>query len=187
MARKPPTRGRMSRIQQLPTELRERLDCLLRAGVSQRAILEQLAPLLDEAGEAPISRSALNRYASRMEAVGQRIRSAREAADAWTARFGEPTSELDSMVIDLVRTLSFETSLQLSEEEQSVEPETLAQLALVAQRITRAAKLTDDRVRAIRAELAEQAAAAGEGAARRQGVSAETVAEIRRAIEGVAA
>jgi len=156
----------MSRIQQLPAEIRERLDCLLRTGVSQRAILDQLAPLLQDAGEPPISRSALNRYATRMEAVGQRIRSAREAADAWTARFGEPSSELDTLVIDLVRTLSFETSLQLSEGEQSVEPETLAQLALVAQRITRAAKLTDDRIRAIRVELAAQAADEAERAAR---------------------
>lgn len=181
-----PTRGRMSRVQQLPDDIRERLDALLRSGVSQRAILDQLAPLLTEAGEKPLSRSSLNRYATRMESVGRRLREAKEAANAWTAKFGEPRTDLEGHVIELVRTLSFETAMAHGDSGDPVEPDTLAQLALVTQRLGRASKLADDRERAIRLELAEQAAAAGEGAARRKGVSPETAAEIRKAIEGVA-
>ena len=74
-----PTRGRLSRIQQLPADIKARLDELLRSGVSQKAILDQLAPLCESAGEPPISRSGLNRYATRMEAEARLDRAGIEA------------------------------------------------------------------------------------------------------------
>ncbi len=73
-----PTRGPPSRIQQLPLEIKAKLDELLRAGVTQTQILTQLAPLLEACGERPLSYSSLNRYATRMESVGRRIREMRD-------------------------------------------------------------------------------------------------------------
>ena len=169
-----PTRGRMSRIQQLPQPIKDRLDELLRAGVPQTEILRVTAPLLDAAGAQPLSQSGLNRYATRMEAVGRRIREARAAAAAWTAKFGEaPTGELGQHVIEILRGLSLDLSLDAQDnDDPSARLENLAQLALAVQRLERAAGMSAARERALRSELAERAAAEAEEAARRQ--SAQT-------------
>ena len=176
----------MSRIQQLPVPIKERLDALLRAGVPQAEILRVTAPLLEARGEAPLSASGLNRYATRMEEIGQQIREAREAAAAWTAKFGEtPTGELGAHIIDILRKIAFDLARGAhGAEDAERQVETLSSLALTMQRLERAAGLSAERERALRMEVAAAAAAAGEGAARRQGMSAETAAEIRRAIEG---
>ena len=182
----PATRGRPNRIQQLPPDVKDRLDELLRGGVTQKEILAQLEPLCAAVGVKPISRSGLNRYATRMEAVGRRIREAREMASVWTAKLGEtPTSNVGAYTIEMLRTLVYDLTLRAHEGDE-VDAEQLQEIALTLQRVERASKLNTDRERAIRLELAKEAGAAGEGAARRKGVSAETAAEIRRAIEGVA-
>ncbi len=69
-----PTRGRMSRIQQLPRDLKDLIDELLRSGVSQKAILERIQPLCEAADVEPISQPSLNRYATRMAAEAERRR-----------------------------------------------------------------------------------------------------------------
>ncbi len=176
----------MSRIQQLPPELKDPIDELLRSGVSQKAILERIRPLFKAAGVEPISRPGLNRYATRMEAVGRRIREVREIAAVWTAKLGDtPTSNVGAYTLEMLRTLVHDLTLKAVEGED-LDVEQLREIALTLQRIERASKLNTDRERALRAEVAEAAAEAGESAARRQGISAETAAEIRRAIEGVA-
>ena len=169
-----PTRGRMSRIQQLPAPIKDRLDHLLRSGVPQTKILAAIEPLLEDAGEPPLSQSGLNRYATRMEAVGRRLREAREAADAWTAKFGEaPTGELGQYVIEILRGLSLDLSLDAQEtDDPSARMEHLGQLALAVQRLERAAGMSATRERALRTELAERASAEAEEAARR--ASADT-------------
>ena len=174
----------MSRIQQLPSAIKSRLDELLRSGVSQRAILDQLAPLLEVAGEKPLSRSGLNRYAIRMEAVGSRIREAREVAAVWTAKLGqEPTSNVGAYTLEMLRTLVHDLTLQAAERPE-LDADQLKTVALTLQRIEKASSLNAARESALREEFAKVAAEAGEGAARRKGVSVETAAEIRRAIEG---
>ncbi|MCY4121683.1 MAG: DUF3486 family protein [Acidobacteria bacterium] len=159
------TRGRMSRIQQLPAPIKARLDKLLSSGVSQKDILAHLAPLLEEIGERPLSAPALNRYATRMEAMGRRIREAREVAAVWAEKFGEqPAGDLSSSVIEMLRMLSFELTHR-ADEDGSVDVETLRGLALTMQRLERASKLNADRERALRKELAELAAEEAEKAA----------------------
>lgn len=179
-----PTRGRPSRIQQLPPDIKARLDELLRGGVTQKEILTHLAPLLESVGEKPLSAAGLNRYATRMEAVGRRIREAREVAAVWTAKLGEtPTSNVGAYTLEMLRTLVYDLTLRAHEGED-LDVEQLQDIALTLQRIERASKLNTDRERALRRELAEIAADAATGAARSKGVSAETAAEIRSAIEG---
>lgn len=186
----PAGRGRMGRIQQLPSTLKARLDELLRSGVPQRAILDQLAPLLDEAGERPVSRSSLNRYAARMEAMGRRIREAREVAAAWTARFGEtPTGDVGAHALEMLRTLVFD--LTIKAEDGELDPEQLNHLALALARIERAASASAARERALRKELAEQAAKEAERAAREASAAAghqlapEHLRAIREQVYGI--
>lgn len=169
----------MGRIDRLPAPVRQRLHELLQAGVSQVDILQQLEPLLDAEGEKPISRSSLNRYATRMEQVGRRIRETRAAAEAWSRQLGDAAGDVSGHVIDLLRTLAAETSLR-SAEDPELPVETLGELALAVQRLERAASGHAARERALRAEIAAQAADAG----RRQGLSEQGAAAIRAAIEG---
>ena len=156
----------MSRIQQLPDELKARLDELLRSGVAQKEILARLKPLFESAGTPPISRSGLNRYATRMEAAGRRIREAREMAAVWTAKLGEtPTSNVGAYTLEMLRTLVYDLTLRAHDEDAVVDVEQLQDIALTLQRIERASKLNADRERSLRKELAELAAAEAEKAA----------------------
>ncbi len=181
---KRPTRGHMSRIQQLPPDLKARLDELLRAGVTQAEILRVTAPLLEARGERPLSPAGLNRYATRMEAVGRRIREAREVAAVWTAKLGEaPASNLGAHTIDMLRTLVYDLTLRAHEEDQ-VDVEQLREIALTLQRVERASKLNADRERALRRELAELAAAKAVEAAKTEAAKSghELLPEALRAI-----
>lgn len=175
----------MGRIDALPPDIRRRLHELLQSGVSQADILRRLEPLLEAEGEAPLSRSGLNRYAARMERVGRRIRETRAAAEAWTRQFGDRAGDVSGHAIDLIRTLLAEASLRQAEN-PDVPLETLSDLALAVQRLERAAGSHAARERALRAEIAARAADAGEKAGVRQGLSPEGAAAIRAAIEGAA-
>ena len=183
------TRGRQSRIQQLPPELKDRLDAMLRSGISQKEILDRLEPLCRKHGEEPISRSGLNRYATRMEAMGRRIREAREAAAVWTAKLGEtPTANVGSYTLEMLRTLACDLTLQA---EGDIDVEKLQGIALTLQRIERASKLNADRERAIRKEVAELAAAEAEKAAKAETAKAghvlppEALRAIREQVYGI--
>ena len=184
------TRGRPSRVQQLPPELKARVDELLRAGVTQAAILDRLAPLFEQVGEKPLSYSSLNRYASRMATVGDRLREAREVADAWTAKFGEtPTSNVGAYTIEMLRTLVFD--LVLKAQDGEVDIDKVQEIALSVQRIERASNLNAARERAQRKELAELAAAEAEKAAKAQiearggVITPETLRAIREQVYGM--
>ncbi len=181
---KRPTRGHMSRIQQLPPDLKARLDELLRAGVTQAEILRVTAPLLEARGERPLSPAGLNRYATRMEAVGRRIREVREVAAVWTAKLGDaPTSNVGAYTLEMLRTLVHDLTLKATEDDD-LNIEQLREIALTLQRIERASKLNADRERALRRELAELAAAKAVEAAKAEAEKSghELLPEALRAI-----
>lgn len=178
-----PTRGRMSRIQQLPKEIKDVLDRLLENNVPQAEILRQAEPLLADAGLAPLSRSGLNRYATKREVVGQRIREAREVADAWTAKFGEaPDGEISQRMIEMLRSLAFDMTMRIKDfsvEDVATNAAAINDLAMTVQRIERTAEMTDKRK--LRAEMAQEA----ETAAKKAGISDDTAAAIRAALDEV--
>ena len=182
---RPPRRGRMSRIQRLPDPIRDRLHALLRGGVAQADILARLAPLLAEAGEQPISRSGLSRYATRLEAAGRRLREMREISDAWVARWGEqPSGDIGRHVIEILRGIAMDLAARASDADPDDDAVgRLGELALAVQRLERAAGISDQRARAIRAEARAEAAQTAEQTAAAQGLSAEGAAAIRAAIE----
>lgn len=179
-------RGRQSRIQQLPPAIKTRLDDLLRSGISQKAILDRLKPLLEKAGERPVSQAGLSRYATRMETVGRRIREARAVADACVGKLGQSHSNVGAYTIEMLRTLVNDLVLKFHEAGE-VGADELKTVSITLQRIEKASNLNVAHLRAVRQEVAAAAAEAAGGEARRRGVSAETAAAIRQVIEGVAA
>ncbi|GKX57625.1 hypothetical protein SOASR030_37370 [Leminorella grimontii] len=184
------TRGRPSKIDLLPDVIRDELHRLLRdKRNTQEDIRDAVNELIDAHGlsdEHKLSRTGLNRYASRMEEIGERIRQAREVSEMWVAKLGDaPTSDVGKMVQELVRTLAYDTTLKLSEGRETVSPKELNQLALFSQRIEQAAMVSHKREKEIRAAFAAQAAEVVNRAVKSAGISKETAAEIKREIMGL--
>ena len=122
-----------------------------------------------------------------MEEVGSKIRASREMAEIWAAKLGSaPTSDVGKLLLEFVKTLAFETSISLAETGKTVEPKALGQLALVAQRLEAAAMTSHKREQEIRKAFAEEAADTAEKITKQAGLSAETAADIRRQILGIA-
>ncbi|MCD2528288.1 DUF3486 family protein [Providencia huaxiensis] len=185
------TRGRPSKIDLLPEAIRDQLHALLRdKRHTQEDIRAAVNELIDDAGlpdDLKISRTGLNRYASRMETLGAKIREGREIADVWVSRLGSaPTSDIGKLLQEFVKSLAFETTMSLSEKEDVVEPKALAQLALVAARIEQAAMMSTKREKEIRAAFAAEAATEAEKLVKQAGLTQEAAANIKQFILGIA-
>lgn len=184
------TRGRVSKVDLLPADIRSQLSMMLRDKKhSQEAIREFINELIADAGlskEYQLSRSGLNRYATRMEEMGARIRASREMAEIWTKQLGEePESDIGKLLMEFVKTLAFQTGLNLSEGEESVDPKVLNQLALVVQRIEQAQSINYKREKEIRDDVVAEAAKAVEAAGKAAGMGIENVAEMVKAVYGI--
>lgn len=183
------TRGRASKVDLLPPNIKTQLAMMLRdKQFSQAEILQEINDLIRDCGlpdEMQLSKTGLNRYASRMEKVGAKIRQAREVAEIWTKQFGEmPQSDIGKTVIELVKHLAFEMSSQYAEK-GIAEPKELAMLAVTVQRLEAAASLSHKREQAIRKEVAQQAADTAEKIVTEAGLSASTVKTLKEQILGV--
>ena len=175
------TRGRMGRIQQLPPEIKAYLDRRLREGAAQAAVIDETRTMLAELGEPPLSRSGVNRYATRMEKIGRRIREAREVSEAWIAKFGEePAGDVGAMIVEMLRTLAFEAAHSAAESDGPVDTDMINDMALAVRRLEQAAETGAKREREIRTEAAEAAGTE----ARRLGISPDFEAAIRRVAQG---
>ncbi|ENS2338222.1 DUF3486 family protein [Escherichia coli] len=187
-----PTRGRLSKVDLLPDSIREQLHQMLREKRhTQEEIREAINALIDEHNlpeEMQLSRTGLNRYAIRMEKVGAKIRASREMAEVWAAKLGSaPTSDVGKLLMEFVKTLAFETSMSMAEDDKPVAPKALGQLALVAQRLEAAAMTSHKREKAIREAFAQEMAEKTEELVRTGGLSGGAADTIKREILGISA
>ncbi|EFR0611044.1 DUF3486 family protein [Escherichia coli] len=185
-----PTRGRLSKVDLLPDSIREQLHQMLREKRhTQEEIREAINALIDEHNlpeEMQLSRTGLNRYAIRMEKVGAKIRASREMAEVWAAKLGSaPTSDVGKLLMEFVKTLAFETSMSMAEDDKPVAPKALGQLALVAQRLEAAAMTSHKREKAIRDAFAQEMAEKTEELVRTGGLSGGAADTIKREILGI--
>ncbi|MXE43337.1 DUF3486 family protein [Escherichia sp. HH41S] len=187
-----PTRGRLSKVDLLPDSIREQLHQMLREKRhTQEEIREAINALIDEHNlpeEMQLSRTGLNRYAIRMEKVGAKIRASREMAEVWAAKLGSaPTSDVGKLLMEFVKTLAFETSMSMAEDDKPVAPKALGQLALVAQRLEAAAMTSHKREKAIRDAFVQEMAEKTEELVRTGGLSGGAADTIKREILGISA
>lgn len=187
-----PTRGRLSKVDLLPDSIREQLHQMLREKRhTQEEIREAINALIDEHNlpeEMQLSRTGLNRYAIRMEKVGAKIRASREMAEVWAAKLGSaPTSDVGKLLMEFVKTLAFETSMSMAEDDKPVAPKALGQLALVAQRLEAAAMTSHKREKAIRDAFAQEMAEKTEELVRTGDLSGGAADTIKREILGISA
>ncbi|EMK5461387.1 DUF3486 family protein [Vibrio cholerae] len=184
--------NRKSKVELLPDEIRNTLNVFIRSGnMTQKDILEAVNQMIDDAGlgdDAKLSRTGFNRYAKRMEEMGQRLRQSREVAEVWVSKLGEaPTSDVGKLLQEFVRTMAFETSMKMmeaaeGEEGEVISPKALGQLALVVQRIETAAMTSMKREKEIRDALLEEQRQKLEKLESKAGVTKETLSTIREAL-----
>ena len=156
---KPPGRGRLSTIDALPEDIRVRLNAALRERrLTQRQIVDHFNELLSERGEARISKSSLNRYATYIEARGAMMREAREAAEALVGGLSEQKDkgDLGRAVSEMVKTLAMDIVLKHGDD-GPIDVGLLKNLAQIVERVERAAKLGVDRELRIKEEIAAEA------------------------------
>ncbi|OOF88047.1 hypothetical protein BKG93_00135 [Rodentibacter ratti] len=185
------TRGRASKVDLLPPNIKTQLAMMLRdKQFSQAQILEEINDLIRDCGlpeSALLSKTGLNRYANRMEQMASKIRNAREVAEIWTKQFGEaPQSDIGKLLMEIVKNLAFETSIGISESEKGADPKSLALLASAVQRLEQAESLSHKREQAIRKEMAQLAAETAEKVVLQAGLSQATVAQLKAEILGIA-
>lgn len=184
-------KSRKSKVELLPPDILENVHQMMRDGrLQQIDIVAAVNQLIEEKGlpeEEKISVPGFNRYSQRMAKVGARISQAREVAEVWTAKLGDaPVSDIGKMLQESIRTLAFETSLDMAEGKISADPKALNQLALLSVRIEQAASATLKNETEIRKAFALEAANAIEKIATQQGFTKEGVAELKKEILGIA-
>ena len=149
--------------------------------------------LILEAGLPPeeqISRTGLNRYSKQVEAAGSRIAKAREMAEVLTSKLGDaPTSQIGNLMAENMKTMAWETSMALmeaTEDGEMIDIKQFNQLALAYQRISQSSILNQKLEKEIRAAFAAEAANAAEKIVKSAGLTAETAAQIKQQILGIA-
>lgn len=174
-------------IKSLPPPLLEQLQEWLRdPAITQLEATERLNALLEEIGEPPRSKSAVNRYAMKMSEVGAKIQQSREIADMWIAKFGNaPQGKVGALLNELVRNLAFETALHMSEDEEPADPGALKELAQAIEKLERASTINEKRQLEIEKAVLEKAAEQTERAVVQAGLSADTAQQIKRQILGI--
>jgi hypothetical protein len=186
------TRGKASKVDLLPEDIKKSLiEGLRDRSISQTDLLDAINQMIDSAGlpeDMSLSRSGLNRYATKMEEVGARIRQAREVSKQWTAELGDkPTTEVGKILREIVRTLGFEVgSAMMDNDASKIEPKALNQLALLSVRLEDAESKSLKREQEIQQAFAKVAAEQAATVARAQGMTAEGAEKIKREILGIA-
>lgn len=181
-------KNRASSIDLMPDDIREKLQELLRdPRVTQLEATARINAILAENGhEDRLSKSAVNRYAVKMDEVGKRLRQSREVAGMWINRLGaEPQGKVGHLLNEMVRTLAFEAVLDFSEGDDKASPKMIKDLATAIHRLERASSENVKREEEIRKKALADAADQVAKVAKRGGMSAATVQRIRTEILGI--
>lgn len=185
------TRGRGSKIEQLPEEVKGFLNAMLRdKQYSQQEILAEVNAQLDELGlpeEEQISKSGLNRYASKMAKIGKRMQETHATAEAWVAKLGEkPTGDIGKLLINMTQTMAFELAESAMGEAEPASLGMVKELALTVQRLEKTRTDSIKNEKEIRKAFAEEAADKAGSIAKAAGLTKQAVQTIKNEILGIA-
>ena len=174
-------------VQQLPKSVRDWLDKSLVEG--NFSGYELLSEALKEKGY-QISKSAVHRYGQKIERRFAAIKASTEAARLLTEGAADDQDARSEAVIALVQTELFESIVNLQEaSEDNIEPsDRIKLLSAAAKNIATLARasVNQKKFRQDVQAKAEAAAASVEKIAKRGGLSADSVDQLRREILGIA-
>lgn len=186
---------RPNTIDLLPSEIRDRIHAWLNdPSVTQLSAVDRTNALVDAINASRpedealphVSKSGLNRYAQRVQQIGEKMRQSRQVAEMLIGQLGNaPAGEVGKLINESIRTIVFDAVTGLAESDEPVSPGVINKLALAAKRLEEATSINDKRERAIRDEERAAAAAAVETVGRGQGLTADTVSAIKAEILGI--
>lgn len=145
--------SQQSSIDRLPPDILQGLQALLRdSRVTQLEATRRINDILESEGHPErLSKSAVNRYALRMNEVGAKLRQSREVAQMWIGKLGaEPQGEVGKLLNEMVRTLAFEVTMKMAEGDEPIEPKMLKDMAIAIERLEKAASENTKREEEIR-------------------------------------
>jgi hypothetical protein len=183
-----------STIEILPPEIKAQLQAWLQdPRITQLEATDRANALLSLAGHPErVTKSAVNRYAVRMDEVGAKLRQSREVAQMFIAQVGAaPQGQTGLLINEMLRSMAFELSLKMQEfdsEDPDAMSATIGQLknlALTMQRLEQSATINVKREGEIRKLAITDAANAVEKAAVQQGMNAEQAMFWRQQVLGV--
>ena len=181
--------GRKSQVDLLPDELRIKLIELLKNPATTQADIAK--EINTQAGEEVLSKSSVNRYASRMRKQIEKARQAREIADAYMERMGEDKqrrNQMGKVVNEQIRLMSFDLLGEIEElkEEGEIDPKLVIDLVWKVSRavkeLEQAEKLNAERESRIRKEAMEEAAEVAESHLKKEGIEDQTISTVKKAI-----
>lgn len=171
--------ARKSSIKQLDPRIKSAVDSAIR---EDRATIDDIVAIIRELG-GDASRSAVGRYKQKAEEQMVRYREAQEVAKVWIGKLQtDPEGDVGRLLAEMLRTTAFSTLGDMD----AATPQDLMFLGKALKDLASADKLTADRILAVRREAAKEAADKVSSMAKAKGLSADTVAELRREILGVA-
>lgn len=168
--------GQPSKIDRLPDDVRELIGRLRRRGRTIEEIRAKLAEL-----DVDVSRSGLGRHIKKIDAIAERVRETRAAAEAIMAKLGEKESRVTRLNIELMHA-SLMKSLADAE---SLDPKEAMLLGRAIRDLATAARQDADRELRLRRALAKRAAGKIDQLAAGAGISKKTRDKWRREVLGL--
>lgn len=179
--------GRKSTVAELPEQLVDACNKLIRAGRT----IDDILAALTELG-ADVSRSAVGRYVKSARESMEKYRQAQEVAKVWVDKLeAEPSGDVGRLLPEMLRVVAFQTLTQLGESDEGAGAMDVMLLAKALKDIAGTTKTNIDtelQLRKLRAEMQAKATAAAAEVAqmtRQAGMSEELVSSIRARILGV--
>lgn len=174
MAKAERQKKQISSIDLLPDAVRSQLQALLAdRKMTQLEVVRRInatLATLSAAGQLPaeapesVSKSALNRYAVRMEEVGAKLRQSREVAEMFIGHVGAaPQGQMGLLINEMLRSMAFELSLKMQDidlenpETMSATIDQVKALALAVQRLEQSTSINVKREGEIRKQAHEAA------------------------------
>ena len=183
-----------STLEKLPKEIREELGRLREDGWTIDELLSKLQELR-AAGrhDLDVSRSAVGRYVQGIDKVGEQLRQSRAMAEALVRQLGdEPDTKVARLNIELGHSLIMNLMTGMAggtegEDGQTVQldPEQVMFLTSSIQKLASARKTDAELILRLQTEADKRAIAAMEATAKRKGLSADTIADIKKDFLGI--
>ena len=172
--------GGRSSVDRLPDTLREAVD----AAIADGATIDEITARIREGG-GECSRSAVGRYAKNLRELIRQQQETDRVIKAWAQEVGtQPEGDAGLLLIETLKTMTLATMAALSGRDEPASLQDLSRLSLILRRIESTEKLCRDRERAAEKEKAAAQKAALARTERQGGLSPETVAALREAVEG---
>ncbi|MDH4122386.1 MAG: DUF3486 family protein [Deltaproteobacteria bacterium] len=170
--------GRKSTLKTLPKEIRRAVDEALREGKT----IDDIVGLIRQNGQA-VSRSAVGRYAKVANEQMARYKEAQEIAKVWVTKLEKEEGDVGRLLAEMLRVVVFDIIAAVNGEGKTIKPHEVMALAKAMRDLSTADKTLVDKLSAIKKNLA---LAADDVAikARKEGLSEETVKEIRERVLG---